>query len=1077
MVLPCSQANDTVCAPVPGFTSSVPLQLESASAIAVTPVSLVTPTVSLRSFSTVGQIPGSTISGTATLLDGRLSQSWASSTAVPLGLAVMVEATLLDTVVYFDAPSVRVALQVRDASFNGNTKTQSTSVYANVSGTVVACTPAAVSGLCVVTVAVPVLTGPANSTLVVSYGFVGAQASQQAARIFSQAVVFVPTQRPTNFNNNVQIVFPSRNVYVGEVINVPVYGHAATPIGAFTITVTVASGPLQLSALVIGNSNYYTPSTAFSSSSPSGTITTVVNTALQNMATVPQVSNGQQTDQLLFYAQFTVTGAGVAQVAVDISDILIVDRLQYLLINGVRATSLSRIRTLASGRQASYANGLGQMTCVTNDLVAVFGSLSNGQGELVNTAILNSAQGFPLTVSGVRLYPSATVSTLSSGLSCSSTPAILGVTPSCTQLQFTGSETGGALQVNISITLASPMLGRVVPFRVWAPTLPITLSADYTTLYAVQAMREASDGCRQTYMNTLVRAATLFTAGIGSFAADVTTLVRGVITSSNTAVLTVNQTLGMAFGRSAGVAVVSAGALGSVSITVSSVVVMVSGVDVQQVNSLATNASLSSNVAVYGSAQTMPLTVEDQASALVLAAWLFDPILLVQYRLYLLPGSVRLSTSSSSVAYLTDAAVSAKMSGKATISAQWLSSCANTSIYNGSYVVNVTLAPAVQVLPVITATRLTLPGTPAAAAGLPTSATITSLTLRYPTYSRNALLDPRTTYDVSQAGGIFNVSILGSTVLITPLRRGSGVLIFRFAQDNITSSVTISVVAATQLQLSLAYTPFVAGNASVLQQLGNSGQFQMTTITSNLLLTDITLLAVTPSLVDLVTPSLVTIRSGVVSVVPNSPSGVANILASFSGLTATAPITILATPLSVTSLLSPSVAAVSGGSVLSGPTLSGTGGAVFQLQASLVFAGGYTVSLSSNNVIAYSNVVTFASSSSAAATVDANGRVILQGNAPDFITISMTSGGVSTSLQVYCNLMPAANDVDLGSNTNAPVGPIASSGTTFTVPVYINAPAPGFGGISLQVRPRPHAILCIMISLFLSIKCGCFPLF
>jgi len=1061
MVLPCSQANDTVCAPVPGFTSSVPLQLESASAIAVTPASLVTPTVSQRSFSTVGQLPGSTISGTATLLDGRLSQSWASSTAVPLGLPVTVDATLLDTGVYFDAPLVRVALQVRDASFN--TKTQSTSVYANVSGTVGTCTPAAVSGLCVVTVTVPVSTGPANTTLVVSYGFAGAQASQQAARSFSQAVVFVPTQRPANFSNNVQIVFPSRNVYVGEVIDVPVYGHSATPIGAFTITVTVVSGPLQLTALVIGNSNYYTPSTAFSGTT-SGTITTVVNSALQSLATVPQVSNGQQTDQLLFYARFTVAGAGVAQVAVDISDILIVDRLQYLLINGVQATSASRIRTLASGRQASYTNGLGQMTCVTNVVVAVFGSLSNGLGELVNTAILNSAQVFPLTVSGVTLYPSATVSTLSSGLSCSSTPAILGVTPSCTQLQFTGSETGGASQVSVSITLTSPVLGRVVPFRVWAPTLPITLSADYATLYAVQAMREASDGCRPTYMNTIVRAATLFTAGTGSFAADVTALVRGAMTSSNTAVLTVNQTLGMAFGRSAGVAVVSVGALGSVSITVSSVVVMVSGVDVQQVNSLATNASLSSNVAVYGSSQTMPLTVEDQASALVLAAWLFDPILLVQYRLYLLPGSVLLSTSSSNIAYLTDAAVSAKMSGQATISAQWLSSCANTSIYNGSYVVTVTLAPAVQVLPVITATRLTLPGTSAAAAGLPTSATITSLTLRYPTYSRNALLDPRTTYDVSQAGGVFNVSISGSTVLITPLKRGSGVLTFRFAQDNITSSVTISVVTGLQLQLSLAYTPFVAGNASVLQQLGNSGQFQMTTITCNLLLTDATLLSVTPTLADLVTPSLVTIRSGVVSVVSNSPSGVANILASFSGLTATAPITISATPLSVTSLLSPSVAVVSGGSVLSGPTLSGTGGAVFQLQASLVFAGGYTVPLSSSNVITYSNVVTFTSSSSAAATVDANGRVTLQGNAPDFITINLTSGGVSTSLQVYCNLMPGANDVDLGSSTNAPVGPIASSGTTFNVPVYINAPSPGFGGISLQINYDNTALAFVSIA-------------
>ena len=1060
---PCTGADDTICMPVPHFTSAVSLQLDASIGLPLSGSQGLSSHLFTRNFTEAGQAPGAEgIVSVSLGSSGRMTQN--SSFTNPLGLPVYISATLLDKITYFDNPRIRVAVQVRDDAFN--VKTQATMVSVTVSSSNMqvsdVCSPDSNTGICIVSLTGNSLNGffnlSGNHTLSVTYGFQSPTVGQQSAKSLTQTVLAISSPRYTTFSNNMQAVFPSSDVYVGDFVSVPVYGHAAMAIGSFAVSIQVIGDSLSLQNIVVSDSSLYLASTVVSDTSL-GAITATPQQPLLAQALLSKAVNGVQIDQLLFIVNLKVIGTGVAYVRMVANQFALADSLQSIPVNGAVVTFSQPITVLASGRLPQYPNGLGAIYCVSDSPLALFAVPL--QGTLVNKANLTSVrQTFPLSIFSISgKTDTGTVAPVISGVTCTSSASeIVQVDGSCSSLFFDGKETAGANQVNVSVSM-NGMSSITFPVRVWAPSTPISITADYPTLAAIQGVKNPAAGCGPQFMHTAIRASVVFSTGdASSFTADITSLMIPYLTSSNPNVATVDIVTGIAQGVNPGVATISLStshAVNSVTVNVTLAEVMVSGLDVVVVSHISSNLSLSEHaLSVFGDAISGSVNEEGMRAAVVLAAWLFDPVRLTLSRMDLsLSSNVFLTSSSNDTAFLVGDYLQAYQTGYTTVSAMWwASSCPMAIPYNGSTTVTVALPSAIAASITLNSTRLAAPSTAAAFAGISTVAAIEQVTITYPSYSRNALHDPHTTFDTSQAKGLFFVTGVGTdfiqVVPNTNNRTGTGTLIVRFQPDNIIATANITVVAANFLSVTPQHYPIASGNGTQLHALGSSGKFQEAQLNSSLILSDGTSLALSSGVTYIDISSIVqtSISGNIVSVNRGASSGTAHIQATFHALRGSTTISIITSAVTVSSVSSLRLVAVSGALASVGlyenfGSLSGVSGSVFQIEFDAQFTDGGIIPASSlfvNNQIQYLNIFSFTTTSAEISVNSTHGLVTLTANAPNYVVITISSeNAVLTTLKVYCNLAAQNNDVHLGAFTGPPVAPIVS-GSTFSVPVTLN---------------------------------------
>ena len=193
--------------------------------------------------------------------------------------------------------------------------------------------------------------------------------------------------------------------------------------------------------------------------------------------------------------------------------------------------------------------------------------------------------------------------------------------------------------------------------------------------------------------------------------------------------------------------------------------------------------------------------------------------------------------------------ISALSGGIAPLFATWYSGgCVNgsTIVAAGCAVVNITLPSPTSVIVSIPSLKLTLVGDAAAVISpvTPTSSTI-AVSLVFPTYVTVYTHDPRTIYDLSEAAGLFtvqNVSGVMKIVANTAARVGTGSLLVYFTNNDLLKNITITILVARQVSITVNPLPIFAGSASLsvtkFQRLGQTSVYQQGTIVATLTMTD-----------------------------------------------------------------------------------------------------------------------------------------------------------------------------------------------------------------------------------------------
>jgi Ca2+-binding EF-hand superfamily protein len=358
--------------------------------------------------------------------------------------------------------------------------------------------------------------------------------------------------------------------------------------------------------------------------------------------------------------------------------------------------------------------------------------------------------------------------------------------------------------------------------------------------------------------------------------------------------------------------------------------------------------------------------------------------------------------------------------------------------------------------------------------------------LVFPDGSKHAYgTDPRTTYSVVDAAAPFVVETNGIVQTDTSVcTAGSWDVNVAVDGQSVTDVVTIIIVAFSHLELTVAPFPSYSGSSVDLREslipygvasLGFKvarvactapAQYQQASFGVNLHLTNgvqkaiasqHTSLAITNYDADS-TETRATESNRVLTA--TSPGSVV-MTATFVSVQASMPVAIDDTAVTISSFTGLSM--VVDGAVKT--TLTGDFGKTAALRVGVIYSDGRQYPTNSNDYL--NDVFTFASAVSAAIAVEPEtGSVELVNNFQGPVALSVStcadngeqhpSGG---SVDVSANLKPVAlGDVDLGSESNAPVAP-QTIGSKFTLKARVNTGGVAIGAIGVRLMFDPTKLV------------------
>jgi hypothetical protein len=1019
----------------------------------------------------VGQPPGTSLNVTSYLRDKRIQQS--VKIDVSRNNPVHISASILTATVYFDDPIARIAFQVRDRRLN--VATIPTVIYVSIGiNNNGSCTSDPVSGICVASIPITNF----SSLMSVFYGF-------NVPQTFAGAVSYVARQqlmRYLNFYDTIVALYPSRHIVSGETIDVPVYAYAKGTIGAFSVEVNVVDFYcLQLVDLIVSNTSMYLASKSLTALN--GTISAVPLRPLIMMP--PSSPTSTQARQLLFTARFLAIASGSAFVTMQASQLLLVDGLMPVM-NSSTLSLRNRFRVNAfEGRNGRVAGNAGNITIIDNFPAALFGALADGVGEVVNALPLYPSplwKAIPITVYGVYLYPPGRISSMTSGVLCSSSnTSVAEVSQLCSNLLLSrGSVSGSSLLYITMVTTGFNGLRRnttgTIPITVWTASLAsLEARVQFPTLYALSGYARTTTSCSAgSFMSSRIWIAAKFFAGDSrfsnssalSFTADVTSSVLSLMTVDSSTVVAIDNSTSVVVGKMPGRAIFSYAAL-SFAVNVSSNFIVVNSISVNLASGIFGAVSTAANDAVVSAVAVVTSSVsrDDESFAVVAFA-----NITLNGLMYLIdaPSDVVLSTNMSGVLNITTSNMLIVNPFRqprnyivgGSVVATW-STCQSTSLrsVSGMSFIQLSLSQAVLLTLELSETTLAEPASAAAAAGVATQSQVIAATLQFPFYSRSVLGDPLLTFNMTGASNLLNISRPETSLIYFLPIQGSanrdGMVLARYPGTSAVSLTFFTVVSAVALEIRVDNY-----NSNQSRQLGLSGRYPLLTIISTVRLSTGVSLNVLPTVQIINGPGIAASTSQVVSTMVSTisiPQYSVNssfaLRSSFSGLSTFLNLSIVTTPEYPDTMLSVSVALLPTNIVLFRTgTLSGVVGSLFQLLLSMMFPSTFVLDLISPSTFAtYPNIVGFNSTATSAVVFDTtSGQFTLLGNAPDAITFTVYSLGSSFvhSFPIFCNLLPAVNDVDLGVSSGAPVTAIL--GINVTVPVTINL-AQAIAGFAFKV--------------------------
>ncbi|EGD82245.1 FAT3 protein [Salpingoeca rosetta] len=997
----------------------------------------------------------------------------------PRQAAVTRVGAVQDTEVWASSRRIRVAAQVRDSTFNVRVSGATVRVrvvpdatLAGISNTEVtgSCTVSSSTstGMCTVTADNLPLAWFTDSSLLALTEDPSVEVfvylnGESTAEHTSLGTVRVRRQREfSDVSQGLRMSIPSGTAFRGDRVTATVSGHAGFQTDTFLMQVTTGSG-LRIRSVTAVNTDKFSLQT---------TATTdqdwTVFGQLQDASTASsQPVSAEDLVRIEFDVLSTATLDAVQRIDGVVEELTNV-RGEDLFPTGNGAMEFEDRLTRVSSAPASF----GGIYVAEDAVVGLFAHVA--ESELVNTAVL-TGDTVSRSISVRGLYRSGSVGTLStgslSGCSVSDTEAVV-LGAGCSSVDLTSAVGGRSPQVDVTVEYGGGALSFVFSVRVWAPRLPVTVTVEDAELNAVQDWLDPNNACAQRYQRSFITATAAFAYDAQSdVEVRVDSLVSALFSSSNATVMTVAD--GMVEGAAPGQALLEivrpdAQVVGSTPVTVSSDPVTVSRLMPNVVTSLELSApgtiSVGANLLATASLQ-QEFALEGD-SGVIYAAAEFTDFAVMPLRFDDADVLLRTESLNTGSVRVQGANVVAFGSGSGDlVSVRWLTTCNNeTVIASATAAVTVTIpAPDAADITVGT-TTLTDAGSVAASAGVATSTRL-EVDLIYGQDAQDRTNDSRTVYDITPAGLVtLEVNTDGSRQVVPVAgQSGTATISVSFTHANITASVDVTVVQVQDVTVSASPFPTYAGSTSravtELRPIGLTGEYQQARLNLVLTLTDGSTRDVSSSGLTMFSVlsggSVISVSGRIASRAGSATTGSAVVGATFAGASSTSNLglSLGTTPVFVSAVLN---SARVSGRVNFVSTLSGVAGVgTSDVSVGVRFDDGTEYpNVVSGGVVAVPNLLSFSVDNTDAASVDSStGRVTVLQNDPEAVTIVATAQpdvGVSGSATFFCNLAPAAEDVDLGA-TSGPAVSAVSAGAEFDVDVRVNTGTTQLGSIDLTV--------------------------
>ncbi|KAK3242510.1 hypothetical protein CYMTET_47799 [Cymbomonas tetramitiformis] len=828
-------------------------------------------------------------------------------------------------------------------------------------------------------------------------------------------------------------------------------------LGSFNAIVYYTSSILTFSSLS-GDSKYASPTV---NSGTDGVVNVVVS-RLSSSTTDADVTGTAVT-------LFTVTFSLVSSATVGTSsNVLSLSAYSMVTTANVEFASqkIGQVDDAHGGAQTQ-----GQLTVTELAQVGIYAYAA--QAELFNTAYLDGTD-VTSSITVKRVYNKYGESdTTTTAATCLGLADATVATLSSCDMVLTSSQSAGESSLSVSVTDGT--YSTSVRFRVWFPS-SITVMADDAELNAVTGAKQASSCSSSLYQGTeLAATATWGGSGLTSVAnVDVTCLVS--FESSDSGVASVSGTTATGIALGTATVSISGGASGlsaSTSVTVTDTVVTVSVLSAVLVTG-ATWSGVDSSVSLAPStaftAQTtfvQSLTAEEDSGPIYVFAHFSDGY---WQEVPSADGSgVTVNSSySSALTVSMESFGSADFKGtvpdspssadsEQLLTATWTDSCDSTTIASGFG--GVTVALATPTSATITASPTKISRSSDGAANSPintaTSSTLTVTGTFDDGTSKDFTLDSRSTYTVTSGGALVEVTVGTSSVTASVIDGtadfGSATIEVSFPTyaSSITATVTVTVIGTSSVALSSNPYPTYSGSSSftesVLSLVQCTSTYQRAVLTATATLSDGTthdVLSESSYAISQTSGLSVTASNGRVVA---SADGSYDVTATYYSVASTAfTYTVESNRVSVTSLTH--TTSWSGSNFPT--TFYAVKDSTKTLSVTAVFSDGtqFTdiVGGTQSSWVADTEYATFTSDAADKISVTAAGVATLLDNHYQAVALMATSmcstsditDLVSGTMDVYANLRPATNDVDLGLNDGVQFTSTAVGGT-FSVPVQI----------------------------------------
>ena len=381
--------------------------------------------------------------------------------------------------VWSDNPSVSVAFQVRDSSFNSNIDADCEVILTNLGDSTINRTNCKTSAPCGTSAAL--LDIPEQWFMEIEATIIDIKIMVEETMFELGSVTLMPTG-PTQIDNAAFMIPPKHSLLPGEEFRVPIYASFDRRLAGFSLDCQILGTAAELRG---AESNFTWSLLPRGHPSDSNRISL---TGFRNY----DRTNTNQINFTESLADLIIAIHPDNQVYESIVEIQC-ETFKLVLTNGTDLVEEDNIMYVRSLNRDGEISMRGRVHVETRNYAGIFACTD--QNEIINTARLTrEVDKINMSVYGFNVM-SSELDLLSIKSVCSSEDeSIIKVDMNCMYVYFDGSEMYGAEEISINIIPSSLEVNGSIPFKVWLPSQQISISLADSTLNAIETVATCENG-------------------------------------------------------------------------------------------------------------------------------------------------------------------------------------------------------------------------------------------------------------------------------------------------------------------------------------------------------------------------------------------------------------------------------------------------------------------------------------------------------------------------------------------------------------------------------------------------------